>query len=63
MIEPIPALAEVFAGLTDWRTAKGKRYPMGIVLTVTVLAILSGENSVRGSRPGCKNNKGPCNAD
>jgi hypothetical protein len=48
MIEPIPALAEVFAGLTDWRKDKGKRYPMSTVLTVTVLAILSGENSVRG---------------
>jgi hypothetical protein len=48
MIEPIPALAEVFARLTDWRKAKGKRYPLSTVLTVAILAILSGENSVRG---------------
>lgn len=48
MQEPIPPLAEVFAGLSDWREASGKRYELGTVLTLAFLALLSGENSVRG---------------
>jgi hypothetical protein len=34
--------------MSDWRQSKGKRYELGMVLTVTFLALLSGENSVRG---------------
>jgi len=45
---PIPALTEVFADLTDWRAAQGKGHRLVTVLTVAFLAILSGENSVRG---------------
>jgi len=48
MSAPIPSLAEVFAGVSDWRKPKGKRYAIGTVLTITFLALLSGENSVRG---------------
>jgi hypothetical protein len=48
MQEPIPPLAEVFAGLSDWRESSGKRYELGSVLTLAFLALLSGENSVRG---------------
>ncbi|NDJ76892.1 MAG: ISAs1 family transposase [Chloroflexi bacterium] len=48
MSEPIPALAEVFSRLTDWRDRQGKRYELGWILTLAFLAILSGENSVRG---------------
>jgi hypothetical protein len=48
MPDPLPSLAEVFAGMSDWRKPKGKRYEIGMVLTVTFLALLSGENSVRG---------------
>ena len=48
MQEPIPPLAEVFAGLSDWRESSGKRYEIGTVVTLAFLALLSGENSVRG---------------
>ncbi len=47
MPETIPALAEVFAGMSDWRKSPGKRYTIGTVLTVAFLALLSGENSLR----------------
>jgi hypothetical protein len=45
---PIPPLTKVFAALTDWRADQGKRYTLETVLTVVFLAVLSGENSVRG---------------
>ncbi len=31
MPETIPALAEVFAGMSDWRKSPGKRYTIGTV--------------------------------
>lgn len=48
MQELIPPLVEVFAGVRDWRKSSGKRYEIGTVLTLVFLALLSGENSVRG---------------
>jgi hypothetical protein len=45
---PIPPLTEAFAGLTDWRAAQGKQYTLDKVLTLAFLAVLSGENGVRG---------------
>lgn len=47
-VESIPALVEVFRGMRDWRKSQGQRYELGTVLTVAFLAILSGENSLRG---------------
>ncbi len=44
----IPSLVSVFNQVPDWRAAQGRRYSLGIVLTVTFLAILSGENSLQG---------------
>jgi hypothetical protein len=41
-------LAEVFAEMKDPRQAKGKRYELGLVLTLIFLAILSGEDGLRG---------------
>lgn len=41
-------LAEVLGRLTDVRQRQGKRYELKTVLTVVVLGLLSGENSVRG---------------
>src|SRR5712692_6882912 len=48
MNESIPALVNVFEQVPDWRAAQGKRYRLSSVLTVTFLAILSGENSLQG---------------
>lgn len=48
MNESIPSLVSVFEQVPDWRAAQGKRYALGTVLTVTFLAILSGENSLQG---------------
>jgi hypothetical protein len=48
MRESIPSLVSVFEQVADWRAAQGKRYTLGTVLTVTFLAILSGENSLQG---------------
>ena len=45
MIKP---LAEVFGKMTDPRGEKGKRYELGSVLTLIFLAILSGEDGLRG---------------
>ena len=45
MIRP---LAEVFAEMKDPRQAKGKRYELGLALTLIFLAILSGEDELRG---------------
>jgi hypothetical protein len=45
MIRP---LAEVFAQMKDPRQVKGKRYELGLVLTLIFLAILSGEDELRG---------------
>jgi predicted transposase YbfD/YdcC len=44
----MPALTEVFGALRDWRKTQGQRYAIKTVLTVALLAILSGENSLRG---------------
>ena len=41
-------LAEVLGKLSDVRQRRGKRYEMKTVLTVVVLGLLSGEDSVRG---------------
>jgi hypothetical protein len=59
MPDLIPSLAEVFAGLSDWRKPKGKRYEIGLVLTVTFLALLSGENSLRGIAAWVKEQREP----
>lgn len=45
MIKP---LAEVFGKINDPREAKGKRYDLRTVLTLIFLAILSGEDGLRG---------------
>jgi hypothetical protein len=45
MIRP---LAEVFEGLSDPRHGQGKWHPMGLTLTVVFLAMLSGEQGIRG---------------
>jgi hypothetical protein len=48
MQESIPALVSMFEQVPDWRAAQGKRYSLGMVLSVAFLAILSGENSLQG---------------
>ncbi len=48
MNESIPSLVSVFEQVPDWRAGQGRRYSLGTVLTVTFLAILSGENSLQG---------------
>jgi hypothetical protein len=48
MGKTIPSLVSVFERVQDWRARQGKRYRLGTVLTVTFLAILSGENSLQG---------------
>jgi hypothetical protein len=44
----IGPLAEVFEELSDGRHNQGKWHPMGLTLTVVFLAILSGEQGIRG---------------
>ncbi len=48
MNEYIASLVSVFEQVPDWRATQGRRYALGTVLTVTFLAILSGENSLQG---------------
>lgn len=45
MIRP---LAEVFESLSDLRHSQGKWHPMGLTLTVVFLAMVSGEQGIRG---------------
>ena len=44
----IRRLAEVFESVSDPRQSQGKWHPMGLTLTVVFLAMLSGEQGIRG---------------
>jgi len=43
----VQALTARFQTVTDRRAARGKRYPLGVILTIAVLAKLTGANQVR----------------
>ena len=44
----VRSLLEVLKEAPDWRADKGKRYPLATVLTLSMLAMLNGQNSLRG---------------
>lgn len=44
----IGSLYDHFQGLTDWRDARGKQYPLALVLVFVVLAKLAGEDTPYG---------------
>jgi hypothetical protein len=43
----VQALSARFQTVTDCRAARGKRYPLAVILTIAVLAKLTGANQVR----------------